>query len=127
MSSSGSNLGHHECIELAHTQCISKELLSKLRMRVIVFRTAQMGLRPASETDTEETTSDDISSSSAPDVSENSGDEVVDAATGVTHYVPKVIDEDGMHYSKIKHFCVLVVLITERFSNTDQTLSHANT
>ncbi len=55
-----------------------------------------MGLRAASETDTEDTTSDDISSSSASEVSDSSLDEVVDAATGTKQYVPKKFAEDGM-------------------------------
>lgn len=55
-----------------------------------------MGLRPASETDTEDTTSDDISSSSASEISDSSLDEVVDAKTGVKQFVPRQLDEDGM-------------------------------
>lgn len=55
-----------------------------------------MGLRAASETDTEETTSDDISSSSATEISDSSLDEVVEAATGTKKFVPKKLAEDGM-------------------------------
>ena len=56
----------------------------------------QMGLRAASETDTDDTTSDDISSSSASDVSDSSLDEIVDTA-GIKQRVPKKFAEDGMH------------------------------
>ena len=59
-------------------------------------RSVQMGLRPASETDTDVTTSDDISSSSASEISDSSLDEVVDAKTGAKQFVPRQLDEDGM-------------------------------
>jgi hypothetical protein len=59
-----------------------------------------MGLRAASETDTEDTTSDDISSSSASEVSDSSLDEVVDASTGTKKYVPKTFKEDGMQIER---------------------------
>jgi hypothetical protein len=62
----------------------------------LLIASPQMGLRPASETDTDQTTSDDISSSSASELSDSSLDEVVDPKTGTKQFVPKQLDEDGM-------------------------------
>ena len=86
---------------------------------------SQMGLRPASETDTDATTSDDISSSSASEISDSSLDEVVDPKTGTKQFVPKQLDEDGMslgvHLSnqggilKNSTFTVLKVFVGLRF------------